>query len=73
MKRIELRKNNITNYGDIITDVAVLEPTEKGTTNATTGSLIEWGEEWNDHEIKLDIYDVANCFIAAGYKLYYVE
>ena len=72
MKNIELRKTNITDCGYIITKVVVLKPTEKGTTKVTTGS-IDGSVEWKDHELRMDIYDVANCFIAEGYKLYFVE
>ena len=72
MKKVELRKNTITDCGDIITKVVVLEPTERGTTKVTTGSL-DGSVEWKDHVLRMDIYDVANCYIATGYKFYYVE
>lgn len=72
MKRIELRKNTITDCGDIITKVVILEATENGTTKATT-SGIDGSVEWKDHELRMDIYDVANSCIAEGYRFYYVE
>ena len=71
MKRVELRKNTITNSGDIIKFV-ILEATENGTTKATSGSL-DGSVEWQEHELRMDIYDAANIRIAAGYKFYYVE
>lgn len=72
MKRVELRKNIITNSGDIITKFVMLEATENGTTKATT-SGIDGCAEWKDHELRMNIYDVANSCIAEGYKFYYVE
>ena len=66
MKKVELRKNTITDCGDI------LETTENGTTKTTNGSL-DGSVEWKEHELSMDIYDIANCYIATGYKFYYVE
>ena len=72
MKNIELRKTNITDCGYIIPKVVLLEATENGTTKVTTGS-IDGSVEWKDHELRMDIYDVANSCIAEGYRFYYVE
>lgn len=72
MKRVELRKNTITNCGDIITKFVILEATENGTTKTTYGSL-DGSVEWKEHELRMDIYDIANIYNATGYKFYYVE
>lgn len=72
MKKVELRKNTITNCGDIITKFVILEATENGTTKTTNGSL-DGSVEWKEHDLRMDIYDIANCYIATGYKFYYVE
>ena len=72
MKRVELRKNTITNCGDIITKFVILEATENGTTKTTNGSL-DGSVEWKEHKLRMNIYDVANSCIAEGYKFYYVE
>ena len=71
--KIELRKYTPTKSGNnMITDVVELVPTERGTKIAFNFCLVEWAE-WKYCEISKDIYDVANSYIAEGYKLYHIE
>lgn len=72
--KIELRKYSSSKSGNnMITDVVELVPTEKGTKIVFINfCLIEY-DKLPYCEISKNIYDVANSYIAEGYKLYHDE
>lgn len=71
--KIELRKYTPTKSGNtMITDVVELVPTERGTKIEYNFCLVEW-QNGKYCESSKDIYDVANSYIAEGYKLYHIE